>query len=124
VSFYCLEIRTPLSFYRRIQSSSFDPSKPHPSRYTFILCRQKENTPSPKFAPDSLRQHYEGSPGELGKASQDIIDRMKFNTQHFIDQNHMQVVAASFMLVEGNMKSGFENAALTATAMAHKIVGK
>lgn len=49
---------------------------------------------------------------------------MKFNTQHFIEQNHMEVVAATFMLVEGNLKSAVENATLTATAVAHKIVGK
>jgi hypothetical protein len=71
-----------------------------------------------------LRSHYEGSPGELGKPSQDLIDRMKFNTQHFIERNHMEVVAATFMLVEGNLKSAVENATLTATAVAHKIVGK
>lgn len=99
-------------------------SKPHPSRYTFILCRHKDSTPPPKFEPDSLRSHYEGNPGELGKSLQDIIDRMKFNTQHFIEKNNLEVVGATFMLVEGNLKSGVQNAALTATAMAHKIVGK
>jgi hypothetical protein len=105
-------------------------SKPHPSRYTFILCRTKNpeadkasSSSLSNLYPDSLRAQYEGTSGELGKPSQDMIDRMKFNTQRFIEKNNLEVVAATFMLVEGNIKSAVTNAGLTTTAMAHKVVG-
>jgi hypothetical protein len=100
-------------------------SKPHPSRYTFILCRHKdESAPPPRFDVESLRSHYEGSPGDLGNPPQDIIDRMKFNTQEFIDKNGLEVVGATYMMIEGNLKSAAANAGLTAQAMANKVVGK
>lgn len=99
--------------------------KPHPSRYTFILCRDRNSsTTSAKIDPDSLRSEYEGKPGELGKPTQDIIDRMGFNTERFLMKNNLDAIAATFMFVEGNLKSGMDNAALTATAMANKAMGK
>lgn len=101
-------------------------SKPHPSRYTFILCRHKDisSDPLPNVNPDSLRSYYEGSPGDLGNPSQDIIDRMKFDTQHFIERNGLEVVAATYMLVEGNLKSAVKSVGLTAQGLGDKVVGK
>lgn len=98
--------------------------KPHPSRYTFLLCRHKTQDSPVGFDANSLRGQYEGEPGELGKAGQDLIDRWKFNTQHFIDRNDLVVIASTFMLVEGNLKSAVANAGLTAQAVADKMVGK
>jgi hypothetical protein len=71
-----------------------------------------------------LRAAYEGEPGEFGKPTQDIIDRMKFNTDTFIQRNKMEVVAGAFMLVEGNVKSAVKNASLVAQALADKMMGK
>lgn len=102
------------------------PGNSHPSRYTFILCHHKDSAPNPALHidPDSLRDEFEGQPGELGKASQDIIDRMRFNTQKFIERNGLEVVGATFMFVEGNLKSGVANLGLTAQGIADKIIGK
>ncbi|KAL1996097.1 hypothetical protein VTN49DRAFT_420 [Thermomyces lanuginosus] len=98
--------------------------KPHPSRYTFIICCDKISTASTKIDPDSLRSEYEGKPGELGKPTQDIIDRMGFNTERFLMKNNLDAIAATFMFVEGSLKSGMNNAALAATAMANKVMGR
>lgn len=101
-----------------------DARKPHPSRYTFIICCDKISTASTKIDPDSLRSEYEGKPGELGKPTQDIIDRMGFNTERFLMKNNLDAIAATFMFVEGSLKSGMNNAALAATAMANKVMGR
>jgi len=53
-----------------------------------------------------------------------MIDRMRFNTQQFLVKNSLEVVAATFMFIEGNVKSGIANATLLATGLAQKAVGK
>lgn len=68
-----------------------------------------------------MESKYEGSPNELGKPTQDLFDRWKFNTAQFIMNNNLEVVAATFMLVEGNIKSGVKNAGLMAGAVVDKI---
>ncbi|KKA18631.1 hypothetical protein T310_7416 [Rasamsonia emersonii CBS 393.64] len=98
--------------------------KPHPSRYTFILCQHRNEDPPAKFDVDSMRAHYEGLPGELGYPSQDMIDRWKFNTQQFMDRNDLEVVGATYMLVEGDLRSGMANMGLAAEAIANKAVGR
>lgn len=49
---------------------------------------------------------------------------MKFNAQRFIERNDLEVVAASFMLVEGNLKSGLTSAGLVAQGLGDKVVGR
>lgn len=71
-----------------------------------------------------MRAHYEGLPGELGYPSQDMIDRWKFNTQQFMDRNDLEVVGATYMLVEGDLRSGMANMGLAAEAIANKAVGR
>lgn len=99
-------------------------SEPRPSRYTFILCRHKSGKAPDSYDESTLKRHYEGNPGDLGGAPQDIIDRMRFDAQQFIDQNDLEVVAATFMLVEGNVKSGIANMALTAQSVVDKVIGR
>lgn len=53
-----------------------------------------------------------------------MIDRMRFNTQRFIERNGLEVVGATFMFVEGNLKSGVANLGLAAQGIGDKIVGK
>ncbi|GAD92937.1 hypothetical protein MGG_14045 [Paecilomyces variotii No. 5] len=107
-----------------IPAHYFTLGKPHPSRYTFLLLRHKSGTALPELHPDSLRSAYEGEPGEFGKPTQDIIDRMRFSTEKFIERNKMEIVAGTFMLVEGNVKSAVKNASLVAQGLADKMMGK
>lgn len=72
-----------------------------------------ENTPG--------SNQHDGLASELGNASQDIFDRCKFNAQRFIQKNNLEVVAATFMLVEGNVTSGVKNVGLMANAAGNKI---
>ncbi|KAJ9196321.1 hypothetical protein DTO164E3_6377 [Paecilomyces variotii] len=107
-----------------IPAHYFTLGKPHPSRYTFLLLRHKTGVALPELNPDSLRAAYEGSPGEFGQPTQDIVDRMRFSTEQFIERNKMEVVAGTFMLVEGNAKSAVKNASLVAQGLADKMMGK
>ncbi|OKL62163.1 hypothetical protein UA08_02161 [Talaromyces atroroseus] len=102
--------------------------KPHPSRYTFILCKTKsapseKDTRRAKLDDSILQDQYEGLASELGSPSQDLFDRSKFNAQQFIQANNLEVVAATFMLVEGDITSGVRSAGLVANAAGNKIVG-
>jgi hypothetical protein len=64
---------------------------------------------------------YAGVASDLGKPTQDLFDRWKFNTAQFLEQNNLEVVAATYMLVEGNLKSGVANVGLLASAVGHKF---
>jgi hypothetical protein len=64
---------------------------------------------------------YAGIASDLGKPSQDLFDRWKFNTAQFLVDNNLEVVAATYMLVEGNLKSGVDNVSLFANAVGHKF---
>ena len=64
---------------------------------------------------------YVGVASDLGKASQDLFDRWKFNTAQFLEDNHLEVVGATYMLVEGSLKSGAANLGLLANAVGHKF---
>lgn len=101
-------------------------SKPHPSRYTFILCKNKtssfqSNSTNPDLYHSLQSNQYDGLASELGSPSQDLFDRCKFNAQQFIAKNNLEVVAATFLLVEGNVKSGLRNTSLMANAVGNKI---
>ncbi|RAO72517.1 uncharacterized protein BHQ10_008529 [Talaromyces amestolkiae] len=101
--------------------------KPHPSRYTFILCRSKtaHSRGGDNKASEELHisegDQYTGLASDLGKPSQDLFDRWKFNTAQFLEENNLEVVAATYMLVEGNLKSGAANLGLMANAIGNKI---
>ncbi|TDZ49600.1 Uncharacterized protein CTRI78_v007994 [Colletotrichum trifolii] len=97
-----------------------------PSRYTFILLKHASGTSFPAtFDAVTLRgeYEYEEEASKLGTGSQNIIDRMGFDTQAFIRKNELEVVAATFMFVEGNVKSSVTNAALLASGVVQKAVG-
>ncbi|KAL0937145.1 mitochondrial 54S ribosomal protein mL38 [Colletotrichum truncatum] len=97
-----------------------------PSRYTFFLLKHTSEVSLPTtFDPSTLRGEYEygGDTSKLGNSPQNIIDRMGFNTQAFIQKNGLEVVAATFMFVEGNVKSTITSAALLASGAAQKAVG-
>jgi len=98
--------------------------KDRPSRYTFVLLRHTSGDAPATYDIERLKKEYEGEPGALGGESQNIVDRWKFNTQNFIEQNGLSVVAATFMFVEGNAKSGATNVGLLAQGVAEKAVGK
>lgn len=101
--------------------------KPHPSRYTFILCKSKtvpslgDDNKVSKEMQISEGDQYTGLASDLGKPSQDLFDRWKFNTAQFLEDNNLEVAAATYMLVEGNLKSGAANLGLMANAIGHKI---
>ncbi|KAK2031090.1 PEBP-like protein [Colletotrichum zoysiae] len=98
-----------------------------PSRYTFLLLRHVGGPPPPPAAgaPDAatLRGEYAGDAGALGGDAQHIVDRMGFNARAFIEANGLEVVAATFMFVEGNVKSSLKNAALLVSGSVQKAVG-
>ncbi|KAK2042025.1 hypothetical protein LZ31DRAFT_556479 [Colletotrichum somersetense] len=96
-----------------------------PSRYTFLLLRHVGGPPPAAGALDAatLRGEYAGDVGALGGDAQHIVDRMGFDTRAFIEANGLEVVAATFMFVEGNVKSSLKNAALLASGSAQKAVG-
>ncbi|GJC87807.1 hypothetical protein ColLi_10645 [Colletotrichum liriopes] len=95
-----------------------------PARYTFILLKHASSPGLPAtFDAATLRGEYEGDASKLGGDSQNIIDRMGFSTQAFIEKNGLEVVAATFMFVEGNVKSSLANAALLVSGAAQKAVG-
>ncbi|QGA21477.1 hypothetical protein EYB26_009188 [Talaromyces marneffei] len=102
-------------------------SKPHPSRYTFILCKSKIMPPQgsdievSKEMQIAESDQYAEIESDLGKPSQDLFDRWKFNTAQFLNDNNLEVVAATYMLVEGNLKSGVANVGLFANAIGHKF---
>ncbi|KAF3385842.1 hypothetical protein DPV78_012642 [Talaromyces pinophilus] len=101
--------------------------KPHPSRYTFILCKSKRMPPlgDDQEVSEEMQiaesEQYTGVASDLGKPSQDLFDRWKFNTAQFLQDNHLEVVAATYMLVEGTLKSGAANLGLVANAVGHKF---
>lgn len=69
----------------------------------------------------SKGDQYTGLASDLGKPSQDLFDRWKFNTAQFLEANNLEVVAATYMLVEGTLKSGAANLGLLANAVGHKF---
>lgn len=69
----------------------------------------------------SESEQYTGIASDLGKPSQDLFDRWKFNTAQFLERNRLEVVGATYMLVEGNLKSGAANLGLLANAVGHKL---
>ncbi|EED14239.1 conserved hypothetical protein [Talaromyces stipitatus ATCC 10500] len=95
--------------------------KPHPSRYTFILFKPKSSLTKSDDVKISQSEQYPGLASDLGKPSQDLFDRWKFSTKQFMEENNLEVVAATYMLVEGNLKSSVANAGLMANAIGHKI---
>ncbi|KAI6363890.1 hypothetical protein MCOR25_005740 [Pyricularia grisea] len=95
-----------------------------PSRYTFLLFKHKTAGPPAVLDPDTLKAHYEGNPGQFGGEMQNIIDRMGFDTAVFMAKNGLEVVAGTFMFVEGNVKSSLANAGLLATGVAQKVAGQ
>ncbi|KAK2053083.1 PEBP-like protein [Colletotrichum caudatum] len=96
-----------------------------PSRYTFLLLRHVGGPPPAAGALDAatLRGEYAGDAGALGGDAQHIVDRMGFGTRAFIEANGLEVVAATFVFVEGNVKSSLKNAALLVSGSAQKAVG-
>ncbi|EFQ35604.1 hypothetical protein CGRA01v4_04086 [Colletotrichum graminicola] len=97
-----------------------------PSRYTFLLLRHAGSsaaTPPAALDAATLRGEYAGDAGALGGDAQHIVDRMGFDTRAFIETNGLEVVAATFMFVEGNVKSSLTNAELLVSGVAQKAVG-
>ncbi|KAK1992531.1 PEBP-like protein [Colletotrichum falcatum] len=86
-----------------------------PSRYIFLLLRR----PGGRTAA-MLRGGFAGA---LGGDAQHVVDRMGFDTRAFVEANGLQVVAATFVFVEGNAKSTLANAALLVSGAAQKAVG-
>ncbi|KAI6440217.1 hypothetical protein MCOR22_007358 [Pyricularia oryzae] len=95
-----------------------------PSRYTFLLLKHRTAGPPAVLDPDTLKAHYEGDAGQFGGEMQNVIDRMGFNTAVFMQKNGLEVVAGTFMFVEGNVKSTLANAGLLATGVAQKVAGQ
>ncbi|KAK2015158.1 hypothetical protein LZ32DRAFT_616440 [Colletotrichum eremochloae] len=101
-----------------------------PSRYTFLLLRHAQGSGPSSTAAEAaldaatLRGEYAGADaGALGGDAQHIVDRMGFDTWGFVERNGLEVVAATFAFVEGNVKSSLTNAALLASGAAQKAVG-
>ncbi|KAI6280453.1 hypothetical protein MCOR07_008312 [Pyricularia oryzae] len=95
-----------------------------PSRYTFLLLKHRTAGPPAVLDPDTLKAHYEGDAGQFGGEMQNVIDRMGFDTAVFMQKNGLEVVAGTFMFVEGNVKSTLANAGLLATGVAQKVAGQ
>ncbi|KAK1955782.1 hypothetical protein LY78DRAFT_674832 [Colletotrichum sublineola] len=95
-----------------------------PSRYTFLLLRHPQGSGPSSTAAAALRGEYAGAEaGALGGDAQHIVDRMGLDTWGFVERNGLEVVAATFVFVEGNVKSSLTNAALLASGAAQKAVG-
>lgn len=95
-----------------------------PSRYTFLLLKHRTAGPPAVLDPDTLKAHYEGDAGQFGGEMQNVIDRMGFDTAVFMQKNGLEVVAGTFMFVDGNVKSTLANAGLLATGVAQKVAGQ
>ncbi|KAK1975818.1 phosphatidylethanolamine-binding protein [Colletotrichum cereale] len=100
-----------------------------PSRYAFFLLRHVDGPPAAAaLDAATLRGAYagdddSGAGNALGGDAQHIVDRMGFDTRAFVEKNGLEVVAATFMFVEGNVKSSLTNAALLVSGVAQKAVG-
>jgi hypothetical protein len=55
------------------------------------------------------------------QATQDLKDRWGFNAQRLIETKNLEVVAATYMLVGGTLKSTVDNVAMTAQAGLNKV---
>jgi len=53
-----------------------------------------------------------------------LKDRWGFNAQKLLEMKGLQPVAATFMLVGGNLQSAVANAMMTTQAGVNKVLGK
>ncbi|KAF2101650.1 PEBP-like protein [Rhizodiscina lignyota] len=100
-----------------------NPKRPH--RYVFILCRARTTNLAPiTIDKADLRATQSDYPAafEGRQEVQDLKDRWGFNAYKFMEMKGLVPVAATFMLVGGNLKSAAENLGMTAKAGVDKIL--
>jgi len=98
---------------------------PRPHRYVFILSRLSSTSGHVSISNDDFQALQKDYPTLGGsQESQDLIDRWGFNAQKLLEQKGLTVVAATFMLVGGTLKSAVDNMVLTGQAGLNKALGK
>lgn len=93
-------------------------------RYVFILCRPKvANQQQSSITEQDLKvsQHKYSGAFEGKQDLQDLKDRWGFNAADFIKSKELEVVAATFMLVGGNVNSAADNLKMTAEGVKNKV---
>ena len=93
-----------------------------PHRYVFIVA----SSPSPvQISPadfEALQKPYVAAVHGKQEA-QDLKDRWGFDAQRLVEGKGLRVEAASFMRVEGSLKSAGANAGMMAQAVVDKVSG-
>jgi len=96
---------------------------PRPHRYVFILARPQSGSVTIEMSDlQDLQKQYPAFEGT--QVEQDLKDRWGFNAQRLIETKNLEVIAATYMLVGGTLKSTLDNAAMTAQAGLNKVLGK
>lgn len=100
---------------------------PRPHRYIFILARPCSGTGNVDITPAQLRELQKPYPmamsGNQAQDVQDLKDRWGFNAHELIKDTGLQIEAATYMMVGGNLKSAATNIGLTGQAVFNKITG-
>ncbi|KAH7406675.1 hypothetical protein DE146DRAFT_648090 [Phaeosphaeria sp. MPI-PUGE-AT-0046c] len=115
-----------LSISSGSEVSSYVPASPlpnylyaRPHRYVFIVARAPKSLEVTKADLRELQKLYVAAMAGC-QEWQDIKDRRGFNAQKFIEMKGLKLEAATFVRVEGTVKSGMETTEMMAQGMANR----